>query len=86
MIVLFILIATCAEITIVLLYFQLCAEDYHWWWRSFLTAGCSGLYLFIYSLVYMFTKMNMAMSIFYLAQKIVRCPWHGFFIGPSLDN
>merc|ERR1711975_112843 len=27
-----VLIATCAEITIVLCYFQLCAEDYRWWW------------------------------------------------------
>ena len=26
-----ILIITCAEITIVLCYFQLCSEDYHWW-------------------------------------------------------
>ena len=30
---------TCAEITIVLLYFLLCAEDYRWWWRTFLTSG-----------------------------------------------
>ena len=41
----------CAEITIVMCYFQLCAEDYNWWWRSFLTAGSSGLYLFLYSMV-----------------------------------
>ena len=26
-----ILTITCAEITIVLCYFQLCSEDYHWW-------------------------------------------------------
>ena len=39
------------EITIVMCYFQLCAEDYNWWWRSFLTAGSSGLYLFLYSMV-----------------------------------
>ena len=26
-----ILIITCAEITIVLCYFQLCSEDYNWW-------------------------------------------------------
>ena len=44
-------------------YFQLCAEDYHWWWRSFLTAGCSGLYLFLYSLVYMFSKMVMTRGV-----------------------
>ena len=58
-----ILIITCAEITVVMCYFQLCAEDYHWWWRAFLTAGCSGLYLFIYSLVYMFTKMVMTRGV-----------------------
>ncbi len=32
--VLFILVVTCAEIAIVMCYFQLCSEDYHWWWRS----------------------------------------------------
>merc|ERR1719163_1295784 len=63
LVVLLILIITCAEITIVLCYFQLCAEDYHWWWRSFLTAGCSGLYLFVYSLYYMFTKMVMTRGV-----------------------
>jgi len=30
-----ILIITCAEITIVLCYFQLCSEDYHWWCAEF---------------------------------------------------
>ncbi|KAG1326562.1 hypothetical protein COCNU_01G004960 [Cocos nucifera] len=32
-----ILVVTCVEITIVLCYFQLCSEDYLWWWRCFLT-------------------------------------------------
>jgi len=36
-----ILVVTCAEITTVMCYFQLCAENYHWWWRSFLTSGPS---------------------------------------------
>ena len=27
------LAVTCAEITIVMCYFQLCNEDYRWWWR-----------------------------------------------------
>merc|ERR1719197_1457324 len=63
LVVLLILIITCAEITIVLCYFQLCAEDYHWWWRSFLTSGSSGLYLFIYSIVYMSTKMVMTRGV-----------------------
>ncbi|KAL3535105.1 hypothetical protein ACH5RR_003566 [Cinchona calisaya] len=53
-----ILIVTCAEITIVLCYFQLCSEDYLWWWRSYLTAGSSALYLFLYAAFYFFTKLE----------------------------
>lgn len=53
-----ILVITCAEITIVLCYFQLCSEDYHWWWRSFLTSGSSALYLFLYATFYFFTKLD----------------------------
>uniref|UniRef100_A0A8C2NPX8 Transmembrane 9 superfamily member n=1 Tax=Capra hircus TaxID=9925 RepID=A0A8C2NPX8_CAPHI len=34
-----ILVITCSEATILLCYFHLCAEDYHWQWRSFLTSG-----------------------------------------------
>ncbi|MFS7974458.1 putative nonaspanin (TM9SF) [Helianthus anomalus] len=53
-----ILIITCAEITVVLCYFQLCSEDYNWWWRAYLTAGSSALYLFLYSAFYFFTKLE----------------------------
>merc|ERR1711981_779500 len=59
MIVLVILVATCAEITIVMCYFQLCSEDYHWWWRSFLTSGSSALYLYLYAILYFVTKLDM---------------------------
>jgi len=57
-IVFIILILTCAEITIVMCYFQLCAEDYHWWWRSFLTAGASAFYMFLYSIFYFITRLD----------------------------
>lgn len=57
-IVLLILIATCAEITIVMCYFQLCNEDYHWWWRSFLSSGFSAVYLFCYSVWYFVSKLE----------------------------
>jgi len=58
LIVLIILVVTCAEITIVMTYFQLCSEDYRWWWRSFLTSGSSALYLFLYSILYYVSKLN----------------------------
>jgi hypothetical protein len=53
-----ILVVTCAEITIVLCYFQLCSEDYRWWWRAFFTSGSSALYMFCYSAFYFATKLE----------------------------
>ncbi|KAL5564288.1 hypothetical protein UlMin_027452 [Ulmus minor] len=53
-----ILVLTCAEITILFCYFQLRHGDYIWWWRSYLTSGSSGLYLFLYSAFYFFTKLE----------------------------
>jgi len=53
-----ILIITCAEVTIVMAYFQLCGEDYQWWWRGFFTAGSSAIYLFLYSIQYFCTKLD----------------------------
>lgn len=53
-----ILVITCSETTILLCYFHLCAEDYHWWWRSFLTSGFTAVYLFIYCFHYFATKLS----------------------------
>eukprot|EP00457_Paulinella_chromatophora_P002277 gb/GEZN01002281.1/.p1 GENE.gb/GEZN01002281.1/~~gb/GEZN01002281.1/.p1 ORF type:complete len:671 (-),score=124.17 gb/GEZN01002281.1/:454-2466(-) len=54
----FILLVTCAEISVVMCYFQLCNEDYHWWWRSFFTSGSSAVYVFLYSILYFFTRLQ----------------------------
>ena len=29
-------------VCVVMCYFQLCGENYHWQWRSFMVAGASG--------------------------------------------
>ncbi|XJO73013.1 hypothetical protein BDV3_004056 [Batrachochytrium dendrobatidis] len=47
-----ILVMTCSLVSILLCYFQLCAEDYMWSWRAFMTSGTSGFYIFIYSIIY----------------------------------
>jgi len=47
-----ILVITCAEITLLFNYFQLCNEDYHWWWRSFGNGGSISIWVFLYSFVY----------------------------------
>ncbi|XP_046828741.1 transmembrane 9 superfamily member 2 isoform X1 [Vespa crabro] len=53
-----ILVITCSETTILLCYFHLCAEDYHWWWRSFLTSGFTAFYLLIYCIHFFMTKLD----------------------------
>jgi transmembrane 9 superfamily protein 2/4 len=56
--VLAILVVTCAEISIALVYFQLTSEDYQWWWNAFFCSGTSGLYLFLYSIFYFNTRLH----------------------------
>ncbi|KAF2487297.1 hypothetical protein BDY17DRAFT_274047 [Neohortaea acidophila] len=46
------LIVTSAAVTIMMIYFLLCAENYHWQWRAFISSGASAVYVFAYSLVY----------------------------------
>jgi len=53
-----ILILTCSEVTILMCYFHLCSEDYHWWWRAFLTSGASALYVMLYSVLYYVSKLE----------------------------
>lgn len=53
-----ILVLTCAEISIVMCYFQLIHENHHWWWRAFFTSGSSALYLFLYSAFYFIRKLE----------------------------
>lgn len=75
-IVLVILLVISAEITIVMCYFQLCSEDYRWWWRSFFSAGSSGIYLFLYSVWYYWSKLNITgivPTVLYFAYMIMVC-------------
>ncbi|KAI8991139.1 Endomembrane protein 70-domain-containing protein [Mycotypha africana] len=52
------LILTCAHISALMCYFHICQEDYRWSWRAFLTAGATGFYVYAYSFLYYFTKLN----------------------------
>uniref|UniRef100_A0A8C1MGE9 Transmembrane 9 superfamily member n=1 Tax=Cyprinus carpio TaxID=7962 RepID=A0A8C1MGE9_CYPCA len=55
-----ILLITCSEATILLCYFHLCAEDYHWQWRSFLTSGFTAVYFLVYAIHYFFSKLQIS--------------------------
>ena len=50
---------TCAEITVVFVYFQLCNEDYNWWWRSFLISGSSAIYFYLYAVHYFVSRLEL---------------------------
>uniref|UniRef100_A0A4W5KI53 Transmembrane 9 superfamily member n=1 Tax=Hucho hucho TaxID=62062 RepID=A0A4W5KI53_9TELE len=53
-----ILVVSCSQISIVMVYFQLCAEDYRWWWRTFLVSGGSAFYVLVYAIFYFVNKLD----------------------------
>jgi transmembrane 9 superfamily protein 2/4 len=57
--VLMILGATCAEVSVVMCYLQLCAEDHRWWWKSFFNCASAGIYLFLYSLWFLTSRLEL---------------------------
>ncbi|XP_050997876.1 LOW QUALITY PROTEIN: transmembrane 9 superfamily member 2-like [Acomys russatus] len=69
-----IFIISCSEVTVLLCYFRLCAEDCGWWWRTFLTSSFISVYIFIYALHYFFTKLqvtSIGSTIMYFGCKLV---------------
>jgi len=53
-----ILYVSCSQISILVTYFLLCAENYHWWWKSFAISGGSALYVMGYAIFYYMTKLD----------------------------
>jgi hypothetical protein len=79
-------LVSCSQISIVITYFQLCGEDYHWWWRSFIASGGSAFYIFAYSIFYFFSKVNLYFlnknkpNIFLSSSLILLNSFHHYFI------
>jgi len=53
------LIVVTACITVALTYFQLAAEDYRWWWRSFASGGATGLFMYLYAFYFFLYRSDM---------------------------
>jgi len=49
-----ILIVTSSLIGILFTYLTLCKGDYRWWWKSFFVSASPGIYIIIFSLLYLF--------------------------------
>ena len=46
------------EISIIVVFWNLCYGDYNWWWKSFLVGSSPVIYFIVYSLYYFFFKMS----------------------------
>ncbi|XP_023734531.1 transmembrane 9 superfamily member 4 isoform X2 [Lactuca sativa] len=80
-IVFFLLLIMTALVSVALTYFQLAVEDHQWWWRSFLSGGSTGLYIYVYCIYYSFkrSEMNGFMQIsFYFGY--MACVCFGIFL------
>ncbi|KRZ12269.1 Transmembrane 9 superfamily member 2 [Trichinella zimbabwensis] len=53
-----ILLVTISETSIILCYFQLCGEDYRWWWRAFFSSAFTAFYLLVYSIYFYLYKLT----------------------------
>ncbi|KAI0197745.1 endomembrane protein 70 [Astrocystis sublimbata] len=79
-----ILIVTVAEVTVVTIYVQLCAENYHWWWQSFAVGGASALWVFLYSIWYYFFKLHITgfvSSMLFFVYSFMACCIYGLLTG-----
>ncbi|KAI0478911.1 Nonaspanin [Xylariaceae sp. FL0804] len=79
-----ILIITVAEVTVVTVYVQLCSENYHWWWQSFLIGGGSAVWVFLYSLWYYFVKLHITgfvSSMLFFVYTFIACCVYGLLTG-----
>lgn len=76
-----ILLIVTACITIALTYFQLSMEDHRWWWRSFLSGGSTGLFIYAYSFFYYYYRSKMTgflQASFYFGYMFILC--YFFFV------
>lgn len=79
-----ILIITVAEVTIVTIYIQLCSENYHWWWQSFLVGGGSSVWVFLYCVWYYFVKLHITgfvSSMLFFCYSFLACLVYGLLTG-----
>uniref|UniRef100_A0A060T7V6 Transmembrane 9 superfamily member n=1 Tax=Blastobotrys adeninivorans TaxID=409370 RepID=A0A060T7V6_BLAAD len=68
------MVSTSAAVTILMTYFLLTSENYHWQWRSFFMSGACAFYVFACSMIYWFSKMSfgdLTSSVLYLGYSLL---------------
>ena len=54
----FLFIIVSGEVSIIVVFWNLCYGDYNWWWKSFLVGSSPVIYFIIYSIYFFIFKMN----------------------------
>ena len=54
----FLFIMVSGEVSIIVVFWNLCYGDYNWWWKSFLVGSSPVIYFIIYSIYFFIFKMN----------------------------
>ena len=52
------MIITCAAVTIMFVYYLLCAENHRWHWRAFNSAGAGSIFIFMFSIIYWIWRLR----------------------------
>ncbi|KAJ2903595.1 multispanning membrane [Zalerion maritima] len=79
-----ILMVTVAEVTVVTIYVQLCAENYHWWWQSFAVGGGSAVWVFLYCVWYYFARLHITgfvSSLLFFSYSFMACCVYALLTG-----
>ncbi|KAI9727425.1 MAG: hypothetical protein M1834_008431 [Cirrosporium novae-zelandiae] len=75
---------TIVEVSIVATYIQLCSENYHWWWQSFLVGSGSSLWVFVFCIWYYSTRLNITgfvSGILFFSYSFLSCAVYGLLTG-----
>jgi transmembrane 9 superfamily protein 2/4 len=80
-----ILIGVCSMLSsIIMCYLRLVGEDHRWWWKSFADAASCGIWLFAYSMWYLFARLDLVgvlPHIVYVAYMAMACVTMSLYCG-----
>jgi transmembrane 9 superfamily protein 2/4 len=80
----FILLVSVIEVTIIVTYMRLCAEDHAWHWKSFSVAAGGAFWAFVYCLWYYFARLQVqgfVSSLLYFGYSLMACSVFGLLTG-----
>jgi transmembrane 9 superfamily protein 2/4 len=81
-----VLLLVVMEISVVATYFLLSAENWSWWWRSFLVGAGSAVWVFAYSVWYFYTSLSVqgwVSGLLFFAYSTLACCVYGVLVGTA---